>query len=258
MVRNRLVICTFVVLLAPSQSACVRVPAPVVHPEREGQEERVELVGRAVVSATPEFATITVSVRERAATAQEATRSASAVVNKVMNELKLKGLKDEDFRTSEVALDEETGEPQAPSMMTKASVVHTSTATKSRFVARNTIKVVVRDPSVVGTLLGKMADAGINQIQGVEFGVERLDELRQRARDLAVADARKQARALAKGAGLELGRIVSIVAQDGEGRAGFSSTPIVRRGAWITGSVPVLPGSLEIEQLVRVRFALLP
>jgi len=74
----------------------------------------------------------------------------------------------------------------------------------------NTIAVTLRDVQKLEPVLIAALEAGATSVDGVEFSITRLRQLRDEARELAVQAALEKATALASAAGLALGDVTSI------------------------------------------------
>jgi len=77
------------------------------------------------------------------------------------------------------------------------------------FVQRS-IVIELRDLSLIGTVMERAVDAGINQVNPPQLLSSRDNEFRRKALELAAADARANANALATGAGVQLGSLHSL------------------------------------------------
>jgi hypothetical protein len=72
------------------------------------------------------------------------------------------------------------------------------------------VAVTVRDISHLGPLLDKAVEAGANNVYGIEFGQNGLSALLDKARPLAVDDARRKAEIFARAGGAKLGRLMEL------------------------------------------------
>jgi uncharacterized protein YggE len=80
----------------------------------------------------------------------------------------------------------------------------------SGYGARNTIAVTLRDVEKLEAVLVSALEAGATTVDGIEFSVTNLRELRDRARDLAVKAALEKAEAMTEAAGVKVGNVTSI------------------------------------------------
>jgi uncharacterized protein YggE len=80
----------------------------------------------------------------------------------------------------------------------------------SGYGARNTIAVTLRDVEKLEPVLVAALEAGATSVDGVEFSVTNLRELRDRARDLAVKAALEKAEAMSESASVRVGNVTGI------------------------------------------------
>ncbi|PKO20639.1 MAG: hypothetical protein CVU38_19040, partial [Chloroflexi bacterium HGW-Chloroflexi-1] len=76
--------------------------------------------------------------------------------------------------------------------------------------AHNTIAVTLRDVKKLEMVLVAALEAGATTVDGIEFSVTNLRELRDRARDQAVRAAMEKATAMASAAGMTVGDVTNI------------------------------------------------
>src|SRR5260370_41095398 len=72
------------------------------------------------------------------------------------------------------------------------------------------VTIIVRDIARLGALLDKAVEAGANTMYGVAFGQNDASSLLDKARPLAVADARRKAEIYASAGGAKLGRLMEL------------------------------------------------
>ena len=79
----------------------------------------------------------------------------------------------------------------------------------------NNLTVRVRDIPRLGALIDKAVTAGANSIYGIGFGHNNLSALLDKARPLAVADARRKAEIYAAAGGGRIGRLMVLTEEAG-------------------------------------------
>ena len=117
----------------------------------------------------------------------------------------------------------------------------------------NNVAVLVRELPRLGALLDKAVGAGANSIAGISFGHNNLSDLLDKARPLAVADARRKAQIYASAGGATLGRLM-ILTEEG----GFRP-PIAFSRAFAAGApapTPIEAGEDKLTLTVTTRFEL--
>jgi hypothetical protein len=124
--------------------------------------------------------------------------------------------------------------------------------------ARNTIAVTLRDVQKLEPVLVEALEAGASTVDGVEFSVTNLRELRDRARDQAVRAALEKAEAMAGAAGMAVGSVTHI--NEGSGGYYFGSW-YGRNRQWTNfqnvvqelsaeGAITLEDGSVSLGQIV--------
>ena len=79
----------------------------------------------------------------------------------------------------------------------------------------NNVTVIVRDIPRLGALLDKAVTAGANSVYGIGFGHNDPSALLDKARPLAVADARRKAEIYAGAGGARIGRLMALTEEGG-------------------------------------------
>jgi uncharacterized protein len=205
----------------------------------------LNIAGNAEVHVAPDAAIISTGVVTEGDTAAGTLKAASAAVAKVVGAIRAFGVEAKDLQTSGLALEARTYHPDKPSPTDKPHIIG--------YTAANTITVRVRDLAKLGDLIDKVAVAGANRIDGIEFVVSNQDGLLDEARRKAVADAKGKADLYAQAAGLTLGKLMSLTEESGSpvprpmGRAMSMST---------AAPVPVEAGEMTLSMRVRLVWTL--
>ncbi len=121
------------------------------------------------------------------------------------------------------------------------------------YMVDNTVYVTVRDLQSLGQVLDAVVRAGANSINGVTFDVLDKEAAMDEARTLAIADAKKNADAMAKAAGITLGEIITLNVYNSG-----SPVPIFegKGGAMGAGQAPISAGQLVLTINADVSYAL--
>ena len=202
--------------------------------------EGITVHGRGRVTLTPDTATVSLGANVRAQTAADAQRGASERMNRILAALERLGIADADVTTQRVSL--------MPIFEYKDG-----TERPSGFQADQSVLVKIRDVSRLGPVIDAAVEAGANAAGDIVFGLADEDAAADRAREAAIADARRHAETLARAAGVSLGAPVSI-----REAASTPPPPIpFERGLEAAdASTPIRPGSLEVTVEVDVTFAI--
>jgi uncharacterized protein YggE len=128
----------------------------------------------------------------------------------------------------------------------------------SGYGARNTIAVTLRDVAKLEPVLVAALEAGATSVDGVEFSVTNLRELRDRARDLAVKAALEKAGAMSASAGARVGNVTGIH-EDAwysgyfggwDGPSQWTNVQNVVQDLAAEGAITLEDGSISLGQIV--------
>ncbi|MGL4395749.1 MAG: SIMPL domain-containing protein [Hyphomicrobium sp.] len=211
--------------------------------EDKAMERTITVSATGSVMAAPDMAQMSAGVASDAPTAREALAKNTAAMSKVIAELKAKGIEAKDIQTSQFHVEPVYvyGKEGQPPRVTGYRV-------------NNQVSVRVRDLAKFGDVLDHLVAVGANQVNAMSFDVSTADVLKDEARKLAVANARRRAELLAAAAGAELGAVMQI-AEDAavfQPVRKFSARAAMAEGA----PVPVEAGESELEARVTVTWAL--
>jgi uncharacterized protein YggE len=200
-------------------------------PARDPGRFVIDAVGEA--TAAPDLATVRVGVRAESDSAVEAMAEQREDMNAVISALRAAGVAEQDIQTSGLSL-----------YARYSAQDRSGVSSISGYEAYNQVSAVVRDLSILGATLDALVEAGANDIQGIELGVEAADELADAARRDAVAKMAHRAELYADATGLRLGRLVEL-----RESSGFVPVErIVTTGARIGGAdaTPIAGGQLTV------------
>ncbi len=160
------------------------------------------------VTATPDLATVTIGVLSQGTTAVDVKNQNNDKVNKVVAFIKQQGISDKDITTSQFNFypQQDYGGVMAPGGSKTPTIVG--------YQGNQSITVKVhgvdKDQTVLGKILDGAVNNGANEVDGVNLTFENPDALQQQAQEIAIANAKIKGQALAKAAGLTLGKVVSV------------------------------------------------
>lgn len=239
MLTARIALACFAVAVTGAAHAQAEPPAPPA----------IAVVGEGSVSVAPDIAIVSSGVVTRAPSAGVALKANAAAMSRVLAALKQAGLADRDVATAGLTVqpqyDYGDGQQQrAPKLV--------------GYEVRNTVTVRSRAVDRLGELLDSLVAAGSNEIEGLAFDVSDRDARLDEARKAAIADARRKAELYASGAGVALGRPLSIEEQDA---APDPVRPYAARAKTMEAAAPSTPiarGEQDLRIRVSVRWAVAP
>jgi uncharacterized protein YggE len=188
------------------------------------------------VKVAPDMAVITFGVVTEAATAQEAMALNATRMTQVATALRRAGLGERDIQTSGLNLQAQYDyvQDQPPKLR--------------GYQATNRVTVNINDLTKVGTTADAVVAAGVNQIDGISFGLKDPKTAEDQARRLAVQALQAKARLYAEALGVQLGGIRSL--NEGGGYTPQPPMPVfamARMQSAGADSTPVSAGELSVK-----------
>jgi uncharacterized protein YggE len=180
------------------------------HPN--GQVASITVSGEGEMTAIPDVAMITFTVRETAKTSPEAQKAAEAKVTKALDAIYKLGVDKKDVKTVSYNI--------SPKYETQGGYCtgYTCPPTKTVVVGQEvseTISVKVRKTDTTGEVLGAIGAANITEMTGPEYTVDDKTKIEADAKALAIKDAKVKAQATADALGVSLGAITQFSENNG-------------------------------------------
>ncbi len=228
-------------------AAALTVAAPSAHAQSQPQggspltiqavTERpsLNLSAYGEVKATPDMATINFGVVTEAPTAAEAMSQNAERMNQVMAALRRAGIPAGKIQTSGLNLSAQYdyAENQPPRLR--------------GYQASNQVTVIIEDLTKVGATADAVVGAGVNQINGISFGLKDPSAAENQARQLAVRNLQAKAALYAQALGVDLGGVRSVT--EGGGYSPRPPMPMYARAemAADSGGTAISAGELTIR-----------
>jgi uncharacterized protein len=195
---------------------------------------RIIVIGEGSVSAPPNYARLTSGITTRAKTAREASDANAKAMTGLLAALQSAGIEPKDVQTSRFFVQPVYTSP-APNMEQKLT----------GFSVSNQVNVTIRQINKVGDVLDQMVTAGATDAGNVEFLHADLSKTLDRAREAAMADAKRKAELYARAAGLELGSVAWVTEE--------SSSPVFAPKMALHAAMPAPPPIASGEDTLQVR-----
>ena len=238
--------------LACLLAACAHHSRPVVF---TGTPPGISVSGTGKAGAAPDIARTSLGVEIRSASAEEAINAANSRMQSVVQALKQAGIADKDLRTHNYSIqfEQEPAPEPAPGPERAAPPAASSGTPRGFYRVSNMVEVTMRDLSAVGRVLKSATDAGANSAWGITFELENDEALVARAREEAMAKAKRAAAELARLAGVTLGNVLSV----GENQqAAFAGAPMMSmRAANQAADAPIERGEVTVTYTVQLSYA---
>lgn len=206
------------------------------------QQRTISITAEGRVTAAPDVAITTLGLLASGKTVAEAQEKNTAVMNKLIGQLKTLGIEEKDIQTINYNL-----YPQYNYKQEQAREL-------SGYEVQQSVSVKIRDLSKVSQALALAGEVGANIVSGLSFTVDDREVYRVKARDKALAQAALKARALAEALGVRFVQIVSYEEFEGEVNG---SLPLVREATLDSfggAALQVEVGSMEVVMNVSIGF----
>jgi uncharacterized protein len=215
--------------------------------ERTGPREvrTVTVTGVGEAQAAPDQAQISAGVQSFGATVIAASRDNEAILSRIMKALASQDIEDDDIGTSNYSIWAEQNYNRTPEQP-QIRGYHVS----------NIVNVTIKDIAKTGDILAAVTNAGANSVHGVQFGVSDTAALESRARERAMADARRRAASLAELADVELGHVVTISTSPAPDFGGLMKSSRMEMADASAPSPTISPGQQSVSVQVEVTFAI--
>ena len=188
------------------------------------------------VKAAPDMASINFGVVTEATTAAEAMAQNRTRMNEVMRALRSAGIEERFIQTSGLSLQAQYDYQQNEPPRLRG------------YQASNRVTVEIRDLERVGTTADAVVNAGVNQIDGISFGLINPQQAEDQARMAAVQALQAKANLYANALGVRLAGIRNL--SEGGGYSPQPPQPMFARSAMAMDSAEstsVAPGELTVR-----------
>ena len=201
----------------------------------------IEVSASASVSTEPDQAVVQLSVETFAKMAIDATQENAGKMSQISKQLKALGIDPSQIRTTHFQVDPQyeykEGRQKDPRPI--------------GYRVHNTVEVDILDIKKVGQVIDGAIDAGANRVMGLTFQVQNSERAYQMALARAMENAKNQAKAIAMGAGVNVGDLLWVSTT---GRAPAPVYKTMRAEAMMSVDTPISGGELSVVAHVRVRY----
>lgn len=254
-----LVLFVYLIALAYNQFKSSKYIGSDVPPQR-----MITVNGKAEIPTKPDIATFSYSINEKAKTVEAAQNTASAKANKVLESLKAAGVEEKDLKQTNYSINPEYDWVNSPCAY-ETNLVYPRPCTDGRQVLKGyevtqTVEVKVHDIVKAGTLFQTVGALGVSNVFGLTFSIDKLEEVKEQARLMAVTNAKQSAEKLAKQLGVKLIGITSFYDQcsygcydDSYGRGGAVAPMAANMDSKV--EAPAIPvGEQKIQSNVTITY----
>ncbi|MGD0019206.1 MAG: SIMPL domain-containing protein [Candidatus Limnocylindrales bacterium] len=204
-------------------------------------EHTVTVSGVGEVSVAPDTADVMIGVSVTKPTVKDARAGAATSMTAIIAAVKKVGIADKDIVTTNVSL----------------SPVYDYTSSAPRLTGyqfSNSLKVTVRDLTKVADVIDDSSTAGATIIQGISFRLDNPKSVETQARQLAMADARSRADALAQAAGVSIKGVATINETSASSPINYYPSYAAAGVSKDAVSTPIQTGTTDITVQVTVSY----
>lgn len=221
----------------------------IKHPT--GQQGSITVYGDGEVSAVPDIATVTYTIRESATTVAEAQKAVEAKNKAGIDALARLGVEEKDRKTLYYNVNPKYEYYSTGGFATNSKIVG--------YEVSQSVEAKIRKVDAAGDVIGALGAANITEISGPTFAVDKPEELQEKAKEEAIAEAKDKARATAKALGMDLGDVIQFSEDNGSVYPYYAKTMSAdgRGGAGALGPEVTLPtGENTIKSHVTITYQL--
>ena len=160
------------------------------------QRDTITISGEGKVTGIPDIATIEVGLTTEKPDVASAQKENTEKMNRLIEKMKELGIENKDIQTIYYNISPQYDWPNGKQALRGYQV-------------NQNVRIKIRNLDKVGDILAAAGEGGANQVSGLSFNIDDPEKLKQEARIKALENAKEKAEALAKAAGVKLGKIVS-------------------------------------------------
>ncbi|MDN3677823.1 SIMPL domain-containing protein [Flavobacterium paronense] len=210
--------------------------------EQKNSIPQITVTGEGKVKIVPDQAIVTVGFQNSGKDAKEVKSLNDEVVDKVIKFLKKSGVPVTDYKTNNVSLNKSYDYEKK----------------KYNFQANQTLSITLKDLTKYDEIMMGLNDAGVNNIQGVEFKSSKMEDYERDARKKAMVDAKQKAQDYVSVLGQKIGKALLIT----DNSQSYYPQPMYKGNVMAMAADGAAPretlavGEIEINTNVSVTFAL--
>ncbi|MDP3956693.1 MAG: SIMPL domain-containing protein [bacterium] len=211
--------------------------------------------GEGTVYASPDVATVNLTVRTQATLLKDASSDNNNKNNKVIAFLKSKSVDGKDIKTTAYNVTPQYQYDNRPCPLRSDVPCPAQMPPKiAGYEVSNSVRVKVRNLDMVGAILDGAVTAGANDISGPNFTVDDPDKAKEEARALALNQAKTKAKTLAGAMGVRLIKI-SGFSESGSSPIYYGLEKSMSADMAPSAPIPTIePGQNEIKVTVTVTY----
>lgn len=207
----------------------------------------IHVTATANINVTPDRVSVSAGVQSDGKTAQEAMARNSDLMRNVFAALAANGIPETDISTTNLNLNPRYDYEQR----TNGQPLLVG------YRASNQVTIISHDLDRTGQLIDALLQAGLNNINGINFSVSEPDAAQAQARAAAIEKAKVKARTMAQSANVRLGRLLSLQEGSSANPIRYNTEMMSARSVSMDSAPPLAPGEREIGATVTMSYAIL-
>jgi uncharacterized protein YggE len=168
------------------------------------QKDTITVSGKGELSITPDIAKVSFSVLVENKNVGPAQTEAATKMNNIIDSLKTSGVDKKDIKTTNYSI-----YPRYDYVQTSQTYPYSGKQILAGYVVNQTVEVTIRKIADAGDILAEVGKLGVTDISNLSFLSDKEDAFKLDARELAIQDARAQAKRLAKNLDVRLVKITA-------------------------------------------------
>lgn len=234
-----ILILTAAALLTASFGIFANAPAQAAA-EETAPKKTINVSGQSKVSASPDFATITLGVVTEDKDAKAAQKANAVSMDKVIASIKALGISEDDIKTVNYSISPKYDYNK-----------ETGTSSIVGYTVSNNVNVTVKDISKMGSVIDAAADSGVNTSSSISFGISNYEDYYNTALKNAVIAAKKKANTMADALGVKLKDPITV--SEGGGYNPLTNYAVYdMRAEGVNAATPIQAGTIEISAYVSI------
>lgn len=172
----------------------------------------ISVTGTGEISAAPDIATVSFSVQEESKKVKDAQSAVNTKIKEILSKISALDIPEKDVKTenySSYPKYEFQQVPQIACMGYSCPPMPPAKQIITGYEVTQSVTITVRNLDLVSPVIEALGTAGVTNMNGPSFAIDKQDDLRAKARKEAIDKAREKAEVLAHDLGVNLVRVVS-------------------------------------------------
>lgn len=227
----------------------------IKHPN--GQVASITVTGEGEVTALPDIATVTLTVRESAKTVPEAQKLVETKINQALKDIYDLDVDKKDTKTLSYTINPKYEQQSVNSMYCSGYMCPPTKSVVVGYEVAQSMQIKIRKIDQSGAVIGAIGKANITEVSGPEFTVDDMDKAKAEAKALAITKAQVKAKATAQSLGVSLGEITQFNEDNGNVYPTMYRPEAMSMKAGVTSDQVTIPqGESVIKSNVTITYSL--